>query len=170
MTKPLLNPWSEDTSAEDVAQASRGPQQPAPAVPAAPSMPSPGGYDEFDQYVAAPETTLTLPRRGGIRVVDAADASQAMRRILAALAAMGATRGPLEAILTKYGIVIAQMPQPPESGFFVYEAATKWALCAPLATTREQAVDGLWQALLHVARTPAYSAELQRRGIHPYRN
>lgn len=149
----FINPWAVDppTKAEgDVVDAPR----PPPAYDDPSSLPG-----------RPPVADVRVPGYGGLRVVEATTATEAVLKVMDFFFKHRATVDP---VLVEYGVLFAQLSAVPAQGFYVQRGWDKWTLSVPEAQTRDQAILQIIQALLELERGPLRAA-MHQEGVQPYR-
>ncbi len=144
--KPLsFNPWA------------REPAEPPtrPPEPVDPSKPAVTPLAELEADDAAHTATINIPAFGLITVRGAANATEAVTRILDYLVRNARL---VDDTLVAHGVLLARLPTPPEGGFYVHRSTDGWTLSIPGVTNKEQALLQIFQALRELPPVPLRAA------------
>lgn len=143
MTRRFKNPWASDAGEAET------PKAPVPTGDlGAPQR----DYEDPNtgKLLDAPTQTLFAPGYGGMRVRHARTPTEALLRVLEFFKRHESA---LDAILVDHEVLLTHLSHAPRGGFYV-QRADGWTLVVPSATTREQALTQITQAILAIARSP----------------
>ena len=132
-----------------------------------PGVTAPKPRTAIDELAEGPPQTVAVAVQGygGVSVYNARTPTEAMLRILDLLVRH---RWAVDDTLVEYAVLLVQLPQQPPGGFALRREPDGWTLSVPAATTRDEAMLQVVQALLALARSP-FGATLRAEGISPYR-
>lgn len=116
--------------------------------------------------LVTPEVTIVVPGYGGITLRHTATPTEGMLKVLDVLVEH---RDTADDVLVNYGVLLAQLKDPPAEGFCIRRTDDGWALAVPEATERSQALLQILQALLVLSRGPL-AKQFAAAHIQPYRD
>ena len=154
MAKPIFNdPWRQPL---------------APPEPKPTAVPQASEEELANADISNPAfATITLPGYGGITLYGSDDPQVLVQRLLEFCVLH---RKQIDSILTQYGILVVHLAlSRPPTPFFI-QRGDGWTLTVPGATTRNEGLLQLIQALLDISQRPSLKPLLDKYGIQPFKN
>jgi hypothetical protein len=119
-----------------------------------------------DGRLVSPEITIVVPNYGGITVRFVDTPTEGMLKVLDLLVRY---RDTADGVLVNYGVLLAQLKEPPVEGFCLRRGDDGWSIAVPEAQDRSQALLQILQALLVLSRGPLANV-FAKEHIQPYRD